>query len=226
MDTINAEKLEQVCSLLIYTANIRRFQAHDTFVSVCFDVLRLRTTKSQINLHTNRKSWPSTQKLINSLNPPELEYAAAQARKYETITNPKVRELLNLISRVGSVSPGSNEKKSYMLMERKSLVVYYGCPTIYMTINPGDLYSPLSLKYCSVEIDIDNFTPELYDYGQRLKVLHNNPLAVVEYFRNLVDGIMCVLKQGLFGEMSHHYGIFEYQGRKTPHIHMQVSIPF
>ena len=178
---------------------------------------------SKVNLHTSRASWQSTRTLLESLTSKELDDAAAEQRDHKAITNPAVRELLRLISRIGSAAPGSDEKKSYMLAELKSSTVYYGCPTIYMTINPGDLHSPLCLKYSGVEIDIKNFTPQFYAYGDRLRVLQKNPLAVVEYFRNLVNAILSVLKQGFFGELSHYYGIFEYQGRKTPHIHAQVT---
>ena len=55
----------------------------------------------------------------------------------------------------------------------------------------------------------------------------NNPLAVVEYFHNMVTTIIdTVLKGGMFGELLHHYGTIEYQGRYTPHTHMAVSTFF
>ena len=172
---------------------------------------------------TSRATWQSTRMLLESLTHKELEDAAAEQRDHKPITTPAVRELLKLISRIGSAAPGSDEKKSYMLAELKSSTVYHGFPTIYMTINPGDLHSPLSIKYSGVDIDINNFTPEFYTYADRLRVLQKNPLAIVEYFRNLVDAILSVVKQGIFGELTHHYGIFEYQGRKMPHIHAQVT---
>jgi len=178
---------------------------------------------SKVNLHTTRTSWQSTRMLLESLTPEELEDAASEQQDHKSITNPVVRRLLKLISHIGSAAPGSNEKKSYMLAELKSSTVYHGFPTIYMTINPADLHSPLSLKYSGVDIDIENFIPEFYSYGDRLRVLQKNPLAVVEYFRNLVDTILHVVKQGIFGELAHYYSIFEYQGRKTPHIHAQVT---
>ena len=50
-----------------------------------------------------------------------------------------------------------------------------------------------------------------------------NPLAVVEYFHTLVDTIIeTVFKQQLFGDLRHYYGMIEYQGRGTPHLHMTV----
>ena len=58
----------------------------------------------------------------------------------------------------------------------------------------------------------------------RVRALLQNPLSVVEYFHNMVRVIIeGVLKQGMFGELTHYYGTIEYQGRFTPHLHMAVS---
>jgi hypothetical protein len=46
---------------------------------------------------------------------------------------------------------------------------------------------------------------------------------VVEYFHTTVNIIInTLLKGGIFGELAHHYGTIEYQGRGTPHTHLLV----
>ena len=110
-------------------------------------------------------------------------------------------------------------------MELKSSIVRYGCPIIYLTINPADHHSALSLKYAGINIDVTKFIPEEYNYTRRVKILLQNPLAVVEYFHNMVKAIIdSVLRQGMFGKLIHHYGTIEYQGRFTPHTHMAVHL--
>jgi Helitron helicase-like domain at N-terminus len=53
----------------------------------------------------------------------------------------------------------------------------------------------------------------------------DNPLAMVEHFHTTIKTIINgPLKQGLFGDMRHHYGTIEYQGRGTPHIHLAIWI--
>ena len=105
----------------------------------------------------------------------------------------------------------------------KSSVVYHGCPIIFLTLNPGDLHSPISLYYAGEKIDPKCFLPQWYTASYRLKIMLQNPLAVVEYFHTLVDTIIeTVFKQQLFGDLRHYYGTIEYQGRGTPHIHMTV----
>jgi hypothetical protein len=110
-----------------------------------------------------------------------------------------------------------------MLAELKSSMVYYGCPVIFLTINPADLHSPISLFYAGQNIDVLQFNPVMYSVSERLKIMLKNPLAVVEYFHNMVKTIIeTVLKGGMFGDLLHYYGPIEYQGRATPHAHFAV----
>ena len=168
-------------------------------------------------------TWPKTRALLEQLTSEELLEAAEQARQYRPITNPAVKELLKAITRVGSSSAGSNEKKSHMLVELKSSVVYHGCPIIFLTLNPGDLHSPISLYYAGEKIDPKCFLPQWYTASYRLKMMLRNPLAIIEYFHTLMDTIIeAMFKQGIFGDLRHYYGMIEYQGQGTPHIHMMV----
>jgi hypothetical protein len=105
-------------------------------------------------------------------------------------------------------------------------MVFFGRSIIFFTINPRERHSPIALFYAGEEIDVQNFSPHLYDATRRLQTMLKNPLPVVEYFHEMVRIIIeKVLKGGIFSELLHHYGPIEYQGRYTPHIHMAVSIP-
>jgi hypothetical protein len=176
------------------------------------------------NIQTHRATWSSTQSILASITPQDLEQAARQAEQYQPITDPKVKELLKMVNIVGRTAVGSDEKKNYMLVELKSSMMYYGCPTIFLTINPGERHSPLALYYAGEEIDIKHFLPELYSASLRLKKMMENPLAVLEYFHNTVNTLIETMLHGngLFGELLHYYGPIEYQGRATPHTHIQV----
>src|SRR5947207_10514443 len=83
--------------------------------------------------------------------------------------------------------------------------------------------SSITLYYADEKIDIENFDPQSYNSSQRLKMMLENPLAVIEYFRTMIETIIeTSLKEGMFGEVAHHYDTTEYQGRYTPHIHMAI----
>ena len=90
-------------------------------------------------------------------------------------------------------------------------------------MNPADTISPLVLFYAGERIDIKAFHLQLYTAGMRLNTMLDNPLAVVEYFRNTLNAIIkTMLKGGMFGELIHYQGPIEYQGRGTPHAHLVV----
>lgn len=134
--------------------------------------------------------------------------------------------LLRSIGRLGCNAPGSDAKKATSLPRLKSIVVDYGLPIIFLTINPGERYSALSLLYAGIDIDINDFVPERFPYLERMRSMLANPLAVIDYFHNTVAAITAaVIEGGMFGEGARHYGIIEYQGRGTPHIHILVCSP-
>jgi hypothetical protein len=194
---------------------------------VSFDLLRRQQAMTKVTLRTKQKTWTKTQQLLESLTSEDLTKAAKEEERNHQITNPAVMELLKMLGQIGGTTSGSDERKSYMLTELKSSFVYFGCPVIYLTVNPADRHSPLALLYSGVNIDIANFVSDDYSYTKRVQSLLKNPLSVVEYFHSMIGAIMeGVLQQGMFGELVHHYGTIEYQGRFTPHIHMAVCSLF
>ena len=105
----------------------------------------------------------------------------------------------------------------------KSAMVYFSLPQIFLTLNPGDLVSPVALFYAGEKINVKEFHPRLFSVAERLKTMLDNPLAVVEYFRNIVNMIVkMLLKRGIFGELVHYHGPIEYLGRGPPHTHLLV----
>ncbi len=80
-----------------------------------------------------------------------------------------------------------------------------------------------SYMLAQLKSSIHRFDPKGYSLAKRLKRALNNPLAVVEYFHNMIKTIIeNVLKEGMFGEVAHYYATIEYQGHGTPHTHLAV----
>jgi Helitron helicase-like domain at N-terminus len=163
--------------------------------------------------------------LIETITPQRLLTAAAVVGRHEPINDEAVLALLRSVSRVGCNAPGSDAKKATFLPRLKSAIVDHGLPIVFVTINPGERYSALSLLYAGMEIDINDFVPERFPYLERMRSMLANPLAVIDYFHNTVAAITAaVIEGGMFGEGASHYGVIEYQGRGTPHIHILVDI--
>jgi hypothetical protein len=115
------------------------------------------------------------------------------------------------------------QRKATSLPRLKSIVVERGLPMVFLTMNPGERSSALSLLYAGIEIDVNDFVPELFPYFERMRSMLANLLAVIDYFHNTVTAIITtMIEGGMFGEGAHYYGIIEYQRRGTPHIHIFV----
>lgn len=202
---------------------IRRFQSHRGFVILCYDILRRRHSLSKTNLITSRDTWETTAPLLESLTDEKLTIAANQAAQHKPITDFAVKKLLSMVGSIGSTAPGSEERKSYDLARMKSATVRFGLPLIFITLNPADSVSPVALFYSGEKIDVKNFHPRLFSAAQRLKTMLDNPLAVVEYFRNTIDTVIeTMLKGAMFGKLLHYQGPIEYLGRGPPHAHLLV----
>ena len=78
--------------------------------------------------------------------------------------------------------------------------------------------------YGGEQIDVHDFVSDSFTASKWFQVSQNNPLAVNKYFHTMVSTfIEVVLNGGLFGELSDYFGVIEYQGRGTPHIHGMVA---
>jgi hypothetical protein len=140
---------------------------------------------------------------LESLDVDDLLKAAEEAEKHHPVSDPRVNELLKIITRIGSTAAGSDEKKSYLLLAQlKCAMIYHGCPITFLTINPGGHHSPIALFYAGEKFDVGSFDLELYNSEDGLKRMVANPLAVVEYFPSAI--IEKMLKGGVFGELTHH----------------------
>jgi Helitron helicase-like domain at N-terminus len=93
----------------------------------------------------------------------------------------------------------SDERKSYLLTQLKSLIVQFSCPLLYLTINPNERYNSIALLYAVEEIDVRTFQSQMYSLSKRLKSTLKSPLAVIEYFHNMIKNIFdSIIKEGIF----------------------------
>src|SRR5436309_671547 len=123
----------------------RLFQFNASFVFLLFDLQRRRSAFFKRNLYTQSDAWQSMEPLIQTLTSKRLLNAATLARRHESIDDQGVLALLKSVTRLGCTASGSDAKKATSLPHLKSTVVNHGLPIIFMTINPGERYSPLSL---------------------------------------------------------------------------------
>ena len=159
-----------------------RFQGHAAFVVASFDISRLNHSYMKTSVFARQKTWPRTELLLASLTSDQLLEAASQAENHQPITDAAVKELLKGVNRVGTKAAGSDERKSYLLAQLKSSIVHFGCPLLFLTINPNERYSPIALLYAGEEIDVRTFQPQMYSLSKRLKSTLKSPSQLSNTF--------------------------------------------
>ncbi len=75
-----------------------------------FDIVRRRRNISKTNVQASYSTWPATRDLLESLTPEEIIEAANKVQQYKPNDDHHIKELLKMLSRIGSTMAGSDEK--------------------------------------------------------------------------------------------------------------------
>lgn len=224
-------------SLAVYANHLMRhsdtkFRQHRSFPFVIFDVLQRQEVLFQTRIMAKGKSFARSAELIASLTSEDMKIAIEQEENNRPLTNPAVVELLRNINAVGSRLMASDQSRRRMRNEIRAITIRDGASSLFITINPADLQSPIVMMYAGKEIDIEEILaddPEKFPTAdERARLAHLDPCAVAKYFDVVVKGILDTIvgygkdNGGVFGSVKNYYGVVEYQDRGTPHCHMLV----
>lgn len=199
-----------------------RFARHTTFLYLIYDVLIRRQSAIGHSVLMKKASWETARERIGCLSQEVLLNCARALEEHQRLENDDVSTLLNGVKSIGSLVPNSHQQRSRMRVEMKSMVVRYGVPAIWFTLNPSDLRNPLVLRLSGVD------TPSVG--GWRLSQFCSvtatlNPGAVAEYFHEVISCFFRVLVApgaeggGIFGHAETYYGAVETNGRGMHHLH-------
>ncbi|CAG8698217.1 7398_t:CDS:2, partial [Cetraspora pellucida] len=137
-----------------------KFRQHRSFSFVTFNILQRREVSSESYNLTKNNNFEKSANLINILKPNDIKLAVEQIQKKEPITNPNILELLKNINSTGSKLMASYQSCFRMHNEICATIIQDGAPSIFITINPADLHSPIVMMYAGNEIDPDKLLPE------------------------------------------------------------------
>ncbi|KAJ5761309.1 hypothetical protein N7520_008465 [Penicillium odoratum] len=93
----------------------------------------------------NGRHWSSAAHDIASLTVDQLRKAADAISSGQKVDDPVLRRLQQHILTIGMHVPGSFSQKLRMRSEIRGLIIRYGMPAFWITINPSDLRNPLVL---------------------------------------------------------------------------------
>lgn len=191
-----------------------------------YDVLQIRKSSLANKLLLERHHWPSAMDDLASLTEDQLRNALQDLDSNHEINDPVVSRLLFVMKTIAMWVPGSFAQKLRMRSEIRGLIVRFGIPAFWITINPSDLRSPLVLVLAGVEYSEDVLSTS--NSAIRAATATSNPVAVAAFFHHVctavLDGLLASGSNhaGILGDVSNHYGVVESNGRGMLHFHAMV----
>jgi hypothetical protein len=97
-------------------------------------------------MSVTRSNFSDVERIVRSLGPERLEMARTQLEETGKTTDDDVNKLLRSLSLYGHPQPMSREQRLSMQWKIKSLIIRYGIPENWFTLNPNDITNPIKLR--------------------------------------------------------------------------------
>lgn len=204
----------------------RRFEENHSFIFVVFNILQRRTACFHAHLLASRSYFQQSAQLLESLTSDDISTALVNISKgvYSKTDDQRVNTLMQNIRIVGGNVMGSAHSRSALRMKIHSLCFSVGLPSLFVTINPADIHSPVALYFAGINLDLDNILPEqLASSYERAKIVANHPVATAKFFHYLIKNLLkCLVQGGVLGPVKAYFGTVENQGRGSLHLHLLI----
>ena len=119
---------------------------------------------------------------------------------------------------------GSAYSRTALRTRIHALIYNQGLPSIFLTINPADIHSPIALYFAGVQINLDKIQSEqLMDAYKRAEIVASHPVATAKFFHVLITNILdTMIMGGVLGPVKAYFGTVESQGRGSLHLHLLI----
>ena len=213
---------EHIRYLLSY--NDRRFETNHSFLFVVFNLLQRRQACFQAQLIAARPYFQTTAHDIQSLRSKDIEMALKLnlAKTPLSESNGTLNKLLQHVRTIGGRVMGSAYSRTALRTRLHALIYNQGLPSIFLTINPADIHSPVALYFAGVNIDLDNIQMQkMLDTYKRAEIVASHPVATAKFFHTLISNILNILLVGgVVGPIKAYFGTVKSQGRGSLHLHL------
>ncbi|CAF4251337.1 unnamed protein product [Rotaria socialis] len=205
-----------------------RFEEHYSFIFVVFNILQRRTACFHAHLMTSRPYFQQSAQLLELLSSADIATALVNISKgtYSKVADQRINTLMKHIKIVGGHVMGSSHSRSALRTKIHSLCFYLGLPSLFVTINPADIHSPVALYFAGVDLDLDKILPEALGTSyERAKTIATHPVATAKFFNCLIKTILkSLVLGGVLGPTKAYFGTVENQGRDaTEQVEKEVA---
>ncbi|KAM4061856.1 PIF1-like helicase [Hirsutella rhossiliensis] len=169
-----------------------RFATHHIFAFLVFNIgVRSRNRRVSM-LSVTRKNFRKVERIVRSLTADGLAAARAELESTGKTTDDAVKELLRSLSLI------------------LALIVRYGVPAIWFTINPNDIMNPEFLR--SLDKAFKRVRLSVSDPMSSAVFFHREMTLFFEHYVNAGG-------ESVFGRVSQYYGAVETNERGSLHVH-------
>ena len=230
-----------------------RFRRDPAFLFVVYKTMQVRKRVSDTKILFKRMLGSNAVGDVNMPSASDFEYTLDVLSKKKTLYSDNSEEVrkIKAIHRNIKIIGGQNVDSVYareacrnMMM---GLVVYYGLPCIFITINPSDISNPIVSFWHETgkeEFDLDTLLPLFPSQAARAKMVADDPVHGSEMFHTVIEAFLKaflgfdakngdgelhgpLLNKTIFtgsegGGLNAYFGTVECQNRGSLHLHMLV----
>ncbi|OAQ57976.1 ATP-dependent DNA helicase PIF1 [Purpureocillium lilacinum] len=204
-----------------------RFATHHIFAFLVFNMgVRSRNRRVSM-LSVTRKNFRKVERMVRSLTADRLASARGELERSGRTTDEGVKELLRSLSLYGYRQPMSRELRLSMRHKIQALIVRYGVPAIWFTINPNDITNPVKLRLAAHRTrdpeSAEEFLRSLDMSFKRMRLSISDPKSSAIFFHRemtlFFEHYVTVGGESVFGRISQYYGAVETNERGALHVH-------
>ncbi|KAL8367267.1 hypothetical protein RB599_010317, partial [Gaeumannomyces hyphopodioides] len=204
-----------------------RFATHHVFSFLVFNMGVQSKNRRVSMLSVTRKNFPRVERIIRSLSAERLEAARVELEASGKSSDEGIKELLKSLSLYGFRQPMSRENRLSMRRKIKSLIIRYGIPAIWFTLNPNDITNPIKLRLAAYRSrepgEAEAFLTSLDLAYKRTRLAISDPLSSAMFFhREISMFFKHYVKTGedsVFGRINQYFGAVETNERGALHVH-------
>ncbi|RKK84509.1 hypothetical protein BFJ68_g17351, partial [Fusarium oxysporum] len=204
-----------------------RFATHHIFAFLIFN-LGVRSRNRRVSmLSVLRKDFPSVERIVHSLSRERLGLAQQELELSGQTADEGIKELLKSLSLYGFRQPMSREHRLSLRRKIKSLIIRYGIPAIWFTLNPNDITNPVKLRLAAYRSrdpeEAESFLRSLDMAYKRARLAISDPVSSAIFFHREIslffEHYVKVGEESVFGRISQYFGAVETNERGALHVH-------
>jgi hypothetical protein len=204
-----------------------RFANHHVFAFLVFNMMVKSRNRRVSMLSVTRKNFADVERIVRSLSVERLERAKKELKDLPKSTDEAVNKLLSCLSLYGLRQPMSREDRLSMRRKLKSLIIRYGFPAIWFTLNPNDITNPVKLKLAAYRSrepeEAEEFLRSLDLAYKRAKLAISDPVGSAIFFHREIsmffEHYVQTGQDSVFGRISQYFGAVETNERGALHVH-------